>query len=354
MEPRSASSAAPDLPIDVEPLLAPISSDAPAGPSLRYEALYDRIQEARREDDATVPQGIWKTKLKSADWGAVSELGQEALGLSKDLQVAAWLAEAWLQLHGLPGLASGLRLLAGLVERYWDTAHPQMDEGDTATRVMLFSWLDDKLALRLRLFPLTHPEGDERPYALGDWHSAERGKAPSGAAQPSVASQARIMKSVSLTPKPFLAALSAALLQVTEALRALDQALSSRLGQGGTELRKTDQVLEQIGSLLRSILGVGPAPLPRRSEDTPAALAEQEDAGAERAGPIRSRAEAYLRLAEAADYLLRTEPHSPTPYLVKRAVAWGDLPLAKLLEEIVQTPQDLKAIFLLLGIKDAK
>jgi type VI secretion system protein ImpA len=52
--------------------------------------------------------------------------------------------------------------------------------------------------------------------------------------------------------------------------------------------------------------------------------------------PIRSRAEAYRRRSEAADYLLRTEPHSPTPYLVKRAVSWGGMTLTKLLREVAQ------------------
>ena len=69
------------------------------------------------------------------------------------------------------------------------------------------------------------------------------------------------------------------------------------------------------------------------------------------AGGFRSRAQAYQRLIEAADYLLRTEPHSPTPYLVKRAVAWGSMSLTDLLSEIVNSPGDLQAIFSLLGIR---
>ena len=68
--------------------------------------------------------------------------------------------------------------------------------------------------------------------------------------------------------------------------------------------------------------------------------------------PIRSRAEAYRRLAEAADYLLRTEPHSPAPYLVRRAVAWGGMSLGELLEELVQGDSDLKAIYTLLGMRE--
>jgi type VI secretion system protein ImpA len=66
---------------------------------------------------------------------------------------------------------------------------------------------------------------------------------------------------------------------------------------------------------------------------------------------IHSREEAYQRLAQAAEYLLRTEPHSPTPYLVKRAVSWGNLPLQELLLELINDRSDLQALYTLLGMQ---
>ena len=69
--------------------------------------------------------------------------------------------------------------------------------------------------------------------------------------------------------------------------------------------------------------------------------------------PIRSRAEAYRRLAEAADYLIRTEPHSPTPYLIKRAISWGGMTLEQLLPELVPSDAALKDLERLLKIETA-
>ena len=69
-------------------------------------------------------------------------------------------------------------------------------------------------------------------------------------------------------------------------------------------------------------------------------------------GPIGSRAEAFERLREAADFLLRTEPHSPVPYLVMRAVSWEHLPLPELLAELLQKQKnDLAAVYALLGLQ---
>jgi hypothetical protein len=48
---------------DIEPWLSPVAVEHPAGESLRYEGTYDRIQEARREDDPHLPQGVWQATL---------------------------------------------------------------------------------------------------------------------------------------------------------------------------------------------------------------------------------------------------------------------------------------------------
>ncbi|MEG2005552.1 MAG: type VI secretion system protein TssA, partial [Bilophila sp.] len=65
---------------------------------------------------------------------------------------------------------------------------------------------------------------------------------------------------------------------------------------------------------------------------------------------VSSREQAYASLAALADYLMRTEPHSPAPWLVKRAVAWGNMSLTELLEELLGQGENLDSIRKLLGI----
>src|SRR5215510_5992611 len=136
--------------IEVDDLLQPIAGDNRAGESLRYEGTYDRISEARREDDPTLSQGIYKTQLKRADWAKVEFVCCEALTTkTKDLQVAAWLLEAWMHLYGVSGVAAGLKLLAGLSEEFWDDVHPTLAEGDLEGRIAIFDWIDQKLTIKL-------------------------------------------------------------------------------------------------------------------------------------------------------------------------------------------------------------
>lgn len=67
-------------------------------------------------------------------------------------------------------------------------------------------------------------------------------------------------------------------------------------------------------------------------------------------GPIRDRAHAYRLLQDVADYLSKHEPHSPTPYLLRRAVAWGGMPLPDLLREVVHQEGDLSRYLAMLGL----
>src|SRR5581483_10858233 len=102
--------------------LAPISTEQPVGADLRWTAEWDRIKEARRTDDE-LDSGKWvKKERKAADWRLVEELASSMLrDRSKDLQLALWLTEAGMKLHGFAGLRDGLRVTRELIVRYWES-----------------------------------------------------------------------------------------------------------------------------------------------------------------------------------------------------------------------------------------
>lgn len=353
--------------IDLERLLTPISGARPSGEPLRYAGLFDQIQEARREDDASLPQGVWKTDLKKADWKEVERLCLDALETrSKDLQVAAWLLEAWLHLDGAAGVVQGLRLLAGLCESFWESLHPELEDDDPELRLAPLYWVDERLSEKLRLhIAVTRPETTDAPaYSLADWEAA-RHLENLGKSNPQVLQAAeeegrltlpKFLVSVTLTPSVFYFALLGELRQALDSLAEMGALLASRCGERAPGFRRFNGHLVAIQRLAARVLEERQDELPAADADEAALPAwDLEDADGEplgaAGGPIRSRSEAYRRLSEAAEYLLRTEPHSPAPYLVKRAVTWGSMSLSELLHELLQTSGDLKTLYALLGIK---
>src|SRR4051794_30594593 len=118
---------APAFQLNMDALLLPLTAEQPAGTDLRYDPVYDQIRNLRREDDQTLPQGVWKSEQKRADWHAVELLCFDTLtGRSKDLQIAAWLMQALVRLYGFDGAAEGFRLIHGLCETFWEELHPRI------------------------------------------------------------------------------------------------------------------------------------------------------------------------------------------------------------------------------------
>src|SRR5262245_49997573 len=306
--------------IDIQALLKPISESNRAGESLRYEGTYDRITDARREDDPTLSQGIYKFKLKRADWTTVESVCSEALTTrTKDLQVAAWLLEAWMHLYGVAGVAAGLNLLAGLSEEFWDEAHPTMADGDLDARLAIFDWIDQKLTLKLKQIPLTLTDdsGDDS-YTYADWESAchfENLALKDPAALREALTKIRptvtaFRTAIMSTDRSFYLDFLESLDHSLDACVSLEQVLESRCGDVAPRLRQFKEVLAEIRQLITHGLSSGDEII---EEDPEAVESERSEAEVEfwSSGPIRGRADAYRRLSEIAEYLLKTEPHSP-------------------------------------------
>ncbi|WP_229487504.1 type VI secretion system protein TssA [Pseudoduganella lutea] len=157
-----------------EQLLQPISADQPGGIDLSFSPELDAIAHARTFDDPSLDQGEWVTTLKEADWEFVVHRCAALLETSsKDLRVAAWLTEAAAKEHHLRGLTEGLRVLAGLFERFWDQGlYPEADDGDQERRIGTLSWLLGRIKPLLREMPIT--DGNGGPFTPIDFESARR------------------------------------------------------------------------------------------------------------------------------------------------------------------------------------
>lgn len=134
-----------DSALTLDDLLQPISHVSPSGDDLRYAPIYDQIKEARRADDV-LEQGEWQTEVKNSDWRLVIKLCREALTTqTKDLQIAVWLTEAMIHHYGFAGLAAGLELIRKLIQDFWPTLYPSIEEGDLDYRIGPLTFLNERL-----------------------------------------------------------------------------------------------------------------------------------------------------------------------------------------------------------------
>jgi type VI secretion system protein ImpA len=329
-------------------LLNPIPGDNPSGQSLRYAPVFDKIKEARREDD-DAPQGEWQHERKTADYPLVVKLAGDALATkSKDLQVAAWLTEAMLRKEGFQGLKAGLELLQGLVENFWDTLYPELDDGDAEMRAAPLEWLGTRMEPALRGVPLTRGGANwfqfKESRAVGYEAAADtdaKVEARNAAIAEGKMSGEEWDKAVAATPKEFYAGMEETLdgiLEVIESFSAINEEKFGDVAPSFGPMRTTiEEIRHTVHGLLQKKREVEPdagaeAPVTEveeaaSAEETPATRSpapHKTRTGTLAAEPV-DQDDAFQRVTAVAAFLRRNDPASPLPYLLLRGLRWGEL-----------------------------
>ena len=363
----AVSVATPGPVLDVPAILSPIAGENPAGENLQYAGLYDEIREARRADD-NLTKGEWEHEAKVAEWPRVVELSTSALtARTKDLQIASWLIEAIVELHGFVGLRDGLKLMRGLHEQFWERLYPEIDEGNLDGRANAISAMDTRLEVPIKSVSLTK-SGSEFDCSYLQWEDSTKFdipeklenldsdaferfsamKAEAEAANKTTSEAWR--KAKDNTRRVFYEETFALLNECWTEFQALDKVMDEKYARQTPGLGNLKRTLDSVRTLVEKLVKekriLEPDPVLDRESGSAAADGEGGPSG----GPLRGRADALRQLAEVAQYFQRTEPHSPVAYLVQRAVKWGHMPLELWLEEVIKDGAVLGHVKETLGI----
>jgi len=348
------------LPFDQ--LLAPLPGAQPCGEDMLFSAEFDSIQDARRFDDPSLDQGEWVTEIKEADWRAVIAESTSLLqNRTKDLRLAAWLAEALSKERGFAGLREGYELIAGLCEQFWEHLYPLPEADDPEARMGSMAWLATRSSQLIREVPLV--EAGKGGYSLIDWEVAtslveaiRRDPEQADELSRGKITQEQFESARRATPPAFYKTLHDDVVGCGAALLRLESVLDARAGDHAPSFRPAREALQAVRALVERF-GGKPEPKPTAVEAKGAQQqAAQSAAGAVvetvAVGPIRTRAQALNQLRDVAEFFRQTEPHSPVAYLAARAAKWGDMPLHAWLRTVVKDDATLSQIEELLGLGD--
>jgi type VI secretion system protein ImpA len=350
-----------------EDLLEPIAGENPSGPSLRYDRVYDQIKEARIEEDESLPVGEWQRAAKKADSNLVIKLAGDALAArSKDLQLLAWLTEAHIKREGITLLPPCLSLFLAMQEQFWETLHPEIEDGDSGLRAMPIEWMANRVSALLYNAPLTRAGHSFYQYkesrAVGyeadaSQSDAKREAREAAMAEGKVTAEA-FDAALTATPKSFYVETQSALSEATDVLQRLAVFCEERYGVDGPSFGRLEQAIQEVKRGVSALLEEKrktepdirveePADLPpQNAETTP-----QSEAGAEQqtrevasessaknapamaaAGvTVRQTAEpadaddAAARIQACARFLSQQDQMSPVAYLLQTGLRWGEL-----------------------------
>lgn len=342
--------------LDFEALLAPIPGDNPAGAWLRYAGDYDEINGLRPKAD----RDAFEAGGQAGQWPQIEKLALRKLReKSKDLSLASWLTEALVHQHGFAGMRDGIQLIHGLLEQFWDGVYPLPDEGDLEVRCApLQSLFERNAGIWLSETKLSKSDipnedgGDPIPVTYNLWRSIVVDRS-----QDHLHLQAGMEKATADSPTDFYISALADLEATEDVLESLKALMAQQFGEAAPGVTAVADALRnckgRIGSVLKS-RGVSTtvADSEESDNDDSNGSADSGSSGGSGGGALRTREDAARRLREVAEFFRRTEPHSPVPYLIQRAIAWSQMSFEQLLGELVKDEGSRQAINSTLGIRD--
>lgn len=343
-----------------EQLLIPISDSRPSGEDLSFSSDLDAIALARKFDDPSLDQGEWVTDLKEADWDFVVKRCAALLTeKSKDLRLAVWLTEAAAKQHHLRGLAEGYRLLAGLLEQYWDIGlYPEADNGDNDQRIGNLSWILSRTRTLVRELPLT--EGRNTAYSTVDFEYARKRASAEGDGAQSSAPKLAEMEAAKRGNSPqFRAKFSTDAQYCMDALIKLEQVSDAKLGADSPGFSAARDAVQSMlhampasrngGTVVQTDSGANAeVHVTDAGDSEPVLQQQQRDSGP--SGAIRSRGQAIAQLRAVAKFFRDTEPHSPVSYFAEKAANAGEQDLHTWLRSVIKDESSLSHIEELLGV----
>ena len=334
--------------LEMDRLLAPIAGASPAGVSLPF-GVKDQLDQMRKEIDPAsfdANDPLRPTEFRKADWPGIVKLASKTLAeTSKDLQVGARLVEALTKTNGFQGLGDGFELIEGMIDQAWDRLVPVIDDpSDLDIRAAPFEWLDDpdrgaRFPSTVGMLPLLDATKDVPEMGFLDWKQSQTAQ---GSANTGKFDQ-------------LLAAANADVIVSRRELASRARETITRIEAKLTEkLKDLAPSMIHLRSTLEGILGLLDQIIARKSpQAAPASAGAPAGAGGaapSATGGAATRDQAYQMMSHAADVLASIEPHSPVPYLVRRAVEMGRLPFPEMIQAIVREQSVIDGMFRELGI----
>ncbi|MCC7427675.1 MAG: type VI secretion system protein TssA [Alphaproteobacteria bacterium] len=351
--------------LDIDALLAPIEGEKPTGIDIREDdnasASFYQMRDLRAEarsterSNETIEAESGEMLPPPLQWTELAELCEQVLKeTTKDFEVACWLIEAKLRLDGFAGLRDSVKLATGLVTQYWDDLHSMKDEEDPGAKgqpIASLNGVDGEGALLtpLRRVKLT-PDQSPGPFAY--WNCEMRQRAGTLGEAEAVAQGA---------PRGFYRTLLQDLGQAREAVDALAETLREKMGPMMPPISQIRQMLQKIDEMARLIAGPRAAEANETAEGGEGGEGGGEGAGTggeggsvglARPGEFRTRDQALDMLLHVARFFREREPQSPIAYTLEDLVRRAQMPLADLLNELLEGDTGIRnRILMAAGIK---
>lgn len=391
---------------DFENLLIAISEDRPTGEDCRDgdpNSLYYQIRSARSRARDIERNNLFNDACDDTReyWLQVTRLAPEILTTqSKDLEVTCWLCEALVREQGFVGLRRGLWLTGEVIDRFWKHLYPLPDDDGLDTRLAPLCGLNGETHEGVLLSPIRNAplwQGGPSYWNFYQANEAERisdDEARSGKAErlhhslsdlKKMAAQTSIERLIearndidqalvtfkdmnrSLTrlcgvnDAPPCSRIESLLTDCVDTLSYFIQLSEPSMALTSPEVRLSDKQFSETKSVPNGCSNLDPQTLmalkgfiaklrETEPESVIANTLERAIFSSKFEQSALTRQSAFHQITQIAQFFRQSEPHSPVPYLLERALKWGGLSLCELAEELIPNDSAFAHFSLLTGI----
>ena len=317
-------------------LLEPISEDAPCGADLEYDDEFRQLEEVARGKPGSVVDPDKPGASIAAvqpDWHETKSLALSILRKSKDLRAIAYLLKAEIATGELAQIAPLLRATTEMAQTYWSGLYPLLDADDDNDPTMrvnaLASLSDPEDALRLLRETVLFKHA-----AFGSikFRSLETGLGllPESANSADVNlsnsdAQLAVMNGLEGDSRNILA-----LKDVLEAARDLQVKVDELAGpRSMLDLKPLFQRLKPVVDFIESLRAQSAESDSNGNTDASGATG----GGTAQSGQM-NRDEAKRLIAKVCEFLDKTEPSSPAPLFLRRALALMDMSFLDIVRDL--------------------
>ena len=309
-----------------------ISEESPSGDNLEYEPEFGEVERASK-GKAEQTLGDATTDAEPPDWRYVEENTVTLLQKTKDLRLAVMRAQSLLNLEGLSGFASGLKLIQGLIDDFWDTVHPELDAEDADdptlrvnTLVVLadsdgiLKDLTEAVLMSTRAFGSVSLR--DVLIARGDIEVLVEEGAP-------VVDMASVTGTFMECELEELKTQSENLTMCIDSAASIEKAVNTKVGSSDLDLKALSEVFAQARDVFDEFLL-------KRGEVVASEESDGSVGGADGivAGAISNREDALRMLDKVIAYYKSSEPSSPIPLLLQRAKRLANLDFLEIVKDI--------------------
>lgn len=343
---------------EIELLQLPVDGPLPCGEDLEYDPDFMALQQAA-VGKAEQQFGSTIIPAEAPDWARVERGARQLCERTRDLRVLVLLTLAWTESRGLPGYVDGLRVIGGLLSRFWSELHPQVTNGgeeDPLPRMNALATLADPGGLGRRVRDAILLEDGvtamslRQVEALLDSSRTDQVDYPGG-----VPRLREALVRARQNGAPGVVALSDAL----SLLQQIRETTERALGQNwAPDFSRLERSLRTVSQLLPAAPEAAPLSNSEVSAPTPDVVTSGNDVSVKanaselRSGRaadvnVASREDVQVLLEKVCQYLERAEPSHPSPMLIRRAQRLLDLNFFQIIEDLV--PEGLQKIEALAG-----